>query len=381
MTNNSNEWQLIPDAWVENSIKLYVFDPAIKSAYKAGVWSRIVGMAKQVRFGAYQDYAIYFFNVSAILDQINSNITKGSGQEVFIDALNGVKAIKVDIDNFNMNHTINDSIKEQYKVLAKAALSALNTTMFSLRDIVNPSNAGGEGIGLGGGKISDKMSPVKDGLNTASENLDKVGSLFKEYYKTRLGKDDYVHTDKNSRTQDQLDEFLSQLKDELIDVTANIRSFNRLPFTFQTQTNYDYHQIPQTSEERIAKKQPRQQGQLFDTYGVDEVRQTTHNNVVAIPKEVKVISEGSRQYAVIGEANTFVKFYNQWYANFYRTFKIYPKPLGSIQGLITPIIDDLNHFSKNELLRSDEKAFEKATDILVYQISKVLKVLGQIKLT
>ena len=58
-----------------------------------GIWSRIVGMAKRVRYGHYQDYSIYYYNCSAVVAQISSNLTAGAGQDVFLDALNGLKAV------------------------------------------------------------------------------------------------------------------------------------------------------------------------------------------------------------------------------------------------------------------------------------------------
>lgn len=353
---------------------------AFKSVgYKAGLWSRIVGMAKQIRFGHYEDYAIYYFNVSAVLAQISSNMTAGAGQEIFLDALNGIKAANREIQVFNNSYGVGKDIQSKYNILLSLYKSDVGAATVALRLVVTPSNAGG--VGLGGGKSAAKIREVRTNLDKASEDLDSIGTLFKTYYKQRLGSDDYVHTEANSKDQDQLDEVITDLKNELIDVVTNIKSFSRLPFMFQTKTKIDYKRIPQNSTEQVVRRNNDRDSEEYGQYGVDETRYTTHEQVVAVPREVHVISEGSRQYAIIDEANNFKKFYASWYANFSRQFKIYPKPIGSIQGLITPIIDDFSYFSTNTQIKTDEKAFDQATNILIGQVTKVLKVLGQIKLT
>ena len=347
-------------------------------AYKAGIWSRIVGMAKQVRFAHYQDYSIYYFNLGAVLAQISSNMTPGAGQEIFLDALNGLKAVDNEVVVFNNSYGVGKEITDSYNRLLYGYRGSYKNAMAGLRSIVTPSNAGG--VGLGGGKSSAKIKEVRSYLDKAAEDLDSIGALFKNYYKERLGQDDYVHTPENSKKQSELDDVIADLKNELIDVVSNIKSFARLPFVFSTETRIEYKRVPQTSTEQISRKQPRGPEDYYDRYEVDEVRQTTHENVVAVPKEVHVISEGSRQYAIIDESKNFIKFYNSWYNNFSRQFKIYSRPIGAIQGLITPIIDDFNHFSTNKQIKTDEKAFDQATNILIMQITKVLKILGQIKL-
>jgi hypothetical protein len=363
-----------------NSYSITTIQPiSFKSiGYKAGIWSRIVGMAKQVRFSHYQDYSIYYFNTGAVIAQISSNITAGAGQDMFLDALNGIKAVNREIQVFNNSYGVAKDIQSKYNMLLGVYRTDVGTATAALRLIVTPSTAGG--VGLGTGKSSAKIREVKAYLDKAAEDLDSIGSLFKEYYKQRLGADDYVHTEANSKDQEQLDEVIADLKNELIDVVSNIKSFARLPFMFQTQTKIEYKRVPQTSTEQISRKQPRGPEDYYDRYAVDEVRQTTHENVIAVPKEVHVISEGSRQYAIIDEAKNFMKFYTTWYSNFSRQFKIYSRPIGAIQGLITPIIDDFSYFSNNKQIKTDEKAFEQATNVLIMQITKVLKVLGQIKL-
>lgn len=364
-----------------NSSSIQMIQPiSFKSVgYKAGIWSRIVGMAKQVRYSQYQDYSIYYFNIGAVIAQIGSNISVGAGQDMFLDALNGIKAVNREIQVFNNSYGVAKDISSQYSILSALYKSDVGTATIALRLIVTPSTAGG--VGLGGGKSSAKIKEVKTYLDRAAKDLDSIGTLFKDYYKQRLGNDDYVHTEENSREQDQLDEVIADLKNELIDVVSNIKSFARLPFMFETKTKIEYKQVPQTSTEQISRRQPRGPEDMFDRYDVDEIRQTTHQNVVAVPKEVHVISEGSRQYAIIDEAKNFTKFYTSWYSNFSRQFKIYSKPIGAIQGLITPIVDDFNFFSTNKQIKTDEKAFDQATNVLIMQITKVLKVLGQIKLS
>ena len=356
-------------------------DPiAFKSlAYKAGIWSRVVGMAKQARFGHYQDYSIYYYNVAIILEQINSNIAAGVGQDIFLDALNGIKAVDREIKVFNNSYGVSSELKPNYNKLLNDYRNSVKEAAAGIRLIVTPSDAGG--VGLGGGKSSEKVKTVKVSLDLAAKALNSIGSMFKDFLRQKLGEDDYFHTDANERAQDQLDDVIGDLKDELIDVVSNLKSFARLPFIFKTETKMEYKRVPQTSTEQISRKQPRGPEDYYDHYAVDEVRQTTHENVIAVPKEVYVISEGSRQYAILDEAKNFIKFYNSWYTNFVRQFKIYSKPIGAIQGLITPIIDDFKYFSTNKQLKIDEKAFDQATNILIMQIMKVLKILGQIKLS
>lgn len=364
-------------------IEPIVFNSSYKSAYKAGIWSHIVGMAKRVRYGYYQDYSIYFFNVSAILDQLNSNLSKTSGSEVFIDALNGIKATVGDVDDFTSSHSVDAPISDRYKSLVSSARKSLSDAMSDLRVIVAPSNSdsGAGGVGLGSGKNSDKVGQIKSAIDSASENLNNVGSLLKQYYKDKLTPDDYVHTDKNARTQEQLSEIISILSDELVDTTANIRSFSKLPFVYRTETQFDYENVPGTSVERVGKRKPGIINRVLNRYDMNEIRKEKHDNIIAVPKEINTIGEGSRQHAILGEAQNFIKFYNQWYGNFFKNFRIYPKPIGSIQALINPIVDDFESFSNNELLRTNEKAFDQATTNLVNQIGKVLRVLGQIKLS
>ena len=203
--------------------------------------------------------------------------------------------------------------------------------------MLQPSDAGG--VGLGGGKSTAKIREVRSYLDKATDDLDEIGALFKSYFKERLGDDDYVHTAANTRDQSDLDEMISALKDELIDVSSNLKAFARLPFLFRTETSYDYQSVPK-HQQNVLQKQPRNQDDIYDRYSVDEIRETVHHNTVAIPVEKHVVEEGSRQYAINNEANAFIKFYNTWYANFYRRFKIYSKPLGAVQGLIVPIVDD-----------------------------------------